>query len=208
MYVEAISEEVQAGLELVSRTPLAVEFYLAGGTAVALHLGHRHSYDLDFFSSKPFEKDEPRRFLAHLGQLAVEQEDEGTFLGVLNGVSVSFFIYPYRLLASPAMLGSIQVAALEDLAVMKLDAIASRGKKRDFIDLYFICQDVMGLGEILPLVERKYAGVTYNFVHLLKSLMYFEDADADPMPNMLRPGNWSDVRRFFEREAQDLFREL
>jgi len=140
--------------------------------------------------------------------LAVEQEDEGTFLGVLNGVRVSFFIYPYHLLASPAMLGSIQVAALEDLAVMKLDAIASRGKKRDFIDLYFICQDVMGLGEILPLVEPKYAGVTYNLVHLLKSLIYFEDADADPMPQMLRPVTWPDVRRFFEREAQDLFREL
>lgn len=208
MHVEAISEEVQTSLELVSRTPLAGAFYLAGGTGVALHLGHRHSYDLDFFSPKPFEKGDPRRFLAPVGQLAVEQEDEGTFLGVLNGVRVSFFIYPYHLLASPAMLGSIQVAALEDLAVMKLDAIASRGKKRDFIDLYFICQDVMGLGEILPLVERKYAGVTYNFVHLLKSLMYFEDADADPMPQMLRPVTWPDVRRFFEREAQDLFREL
>jgi len=173
-----------------------------------LHLGHRHSYDLDFFSPVLFKKDKPRRFLAPLGRLTVEQEDEGTFLGVLNDVRISFFIYPYGLLASSATFGKIQVAALEDLAVMKLDAIASRGKKRDFVDLYFICRDVIPLQDVLPLIECKYKGVKYNFVHLLKSLVYFEDADADPMPEMLKPVSWPDVRRFFEREARMLFRQL
>jgi hypothetical protein len=208
MHVEGVSAEVQASLELVSRTPLTAQFYLAGGTAAALYLGHRRSYDLDFFSPMPFDKDAPRRLLGPLGHLIVEQEDEGTFLGVLNGVRLSFFIYPYRLLAPLALFGAVQIVALEDLAVMKLDAIASRGKKRDFIDLYFLCQDFLALREMLPLVQRKYEGVEYNYTHLLKSLVYFEDAETDPMPEMLRPVSWSDVQRFFEQEAQALFRQL
>jgi len=208
MYVEGISAQVQASLELVGRTPLATQFYLAGGTAIALHLGHRRSYDLDFFSPAPFDKGDPRRFLGPLGRLIVEQENEGTFLGTLDDVRISFFIYPYRLLASPVLFGAVRIAALKDLAVMKLDAIASRGKKRDFLDLYFICRDFLTLREMLPLVERKYEGVEYNFTHLLKSLMYFEDAEADPMPEMLKPVSWPDVRRFFEQEAQTLFRQL
>jgi hypothetical protein len=208
MHVESLSENVQTGLELVAQTPLAAEFYLAGGTAVALHLGHRRSYDLDFFAPKPFPQGEPRRLLAPMGRLTVEQESEGTFLGVLDDVRISFFIYPYPILALPLPFGGIQVAALEDLAVMKLDAIAGRGKKRDFFDLYFICQDFKPLGKMLPLVERKYEGVTYNLVHLLKSLMYFDDAEADPPLEMLRPVSWPEVRRFFERQAEALFRQL
>ncbi|MBL7063555.1 MAG: nucleotidyl transferase AbiEii/AbiGii toxin family protein [Anaerolineae bacterium] len=208
MYVEGISAKVQASLELVGQTPLAAQFYLAGGTAIALHLGHRRSYDLDFFSPAPFDKGAPRRFLGPLGRLIVEQEGEGTFLGALNDVRISFSIYPYRLLTPPALFGAVRIAALEDLAVMKLDAIASRGKKRDFIDLYFLCQDFLTLREMLPLVGRKYEGVEYNFTHLLKSLIYFEDAEADPMPEMLKPVSWPDVRRFFEREAQALIRRL
>ncbi len=208
MYVEGISAEVQASLELVGQTPLAARFYLAGGTATALHLGHRRSYDLDFFSPVPFDKGDPRRFLGPLGRLIVEQEDEGTFLGTLNDVRISFFIYPYRLLAPPVLFGAVRIVALEDLAIMKLDAIASRGKKRDFLDLYFICRDFLTLREMLPLVERKYERVEYNFTHLLKSLMYFEDAEADPMPEMLKPVSWPDVRHFFEQEAQLLFRQL
>lgn len=208
MYIESISAKVQAGLELVGRTPLAAQFYLAGGTAVALRLGHRRSYDLDFFSPVPFDRDAPRRFLGPLGRLSVELEDKDTFHGTLDDVRVSFFIYPYRLLASPVRLGGIQVAALEDLAVMKLDAIAARGKKRDFIDLYFMCRDFIPLGEMLPLVGRKYEKVEYSFVHLLKSLTYFEDAEADPMPEMLKSVSWPDVRRFFEQEAWELFRKL
>lgn len=208
MYVECISGEVQKSLELVGQTPLAEQFYLAGGTAVALHLGHRLSYDLDFFSLEPLDRDAPRRFLGPLGQLLVDLEDKGTFLGTLNGVRVSFFIYPYRLLASPARFGKVQIAALEDLAAMKLDAIANRGKKRDFFDLYFMCQEFTPLEKMLTLVKCKYEEVEYNLVHLLKSLAYFVDADADPMPEMLKPVSWPDVRRFFEREAQRLFREL
>ncbi len=208
MYIGSLSEEAQASLELVGRTPLAAQFYLAGGTAVALYLGHRRSYDLEFISPVPFKKKRPRRSLARLGQLTVEREDEGVFTGVLNGVCVRFSFYPYHLQVSPVMFGRIQVVALADLAVMKLDAVASKGKKHDFLDLYFMCQDFIPLRKMLPPVERNYDGMAYNFMYLFKSLMYFEDAETDPMPEMIKPVSWPDVRCFFEQEAQVLFRQL
>lgn len=71
MFVRALPEGTQSNLATIARTPLATRFYLAGGTAVGLHLGHRLSYDLGFFSLQPFPPDLPRRALAPLGELSV-----------------------------------------------------------------------------------------------------------------------------------------
>ncbi len=209
MFVNVLSPAARQNLATIASTALASRFYLAGGTAVALHLGHRLSYDLDFFTpERSFPADLPRRELGHRGELAVTQEDAGTFLGTFNGVRISFFIYPYSLLEAPADLEGIQVAGLPDLAAMKLDAISSRGKKRDFIDLYGICQAAFSLEQVIQQFERKYAGVNYSMVHLLKSLTYFEDAEDDPMPQMLIPLEWPAVRRFFEDEVRRLMHAL
>lgn len=209
MFVNVLSPATRQNLATIASTALASRFYLAGGTAVALHLGHRLSYDLDFFTpERSFPADLPRRELGHRGELSVTQEDAGTFLGTFNGVRISFFIYPYSLLEAPADLEGIQVAGLPDLAAMKLDAISSRGKKRDFIDLYGICQAAFSLEQAIQQFERKYAGVNYSMVHLLKSLTYFEDAEDDPMPQMLIPLEWPAVRRFFEDEVRRLMHAL
>lgn len=209
MFVNVLSSAAWQNLATIAGTALAPRFYLAGGTAVALHLGHRLSHDLDFFTpERSFPTHLPRQELGHRGRLAVTQEDAGTFLGILNGVRISFFIYPYSLLETPTELEGIQVASLPDLAAMKLDAISSRGKKRDFIDLYQICQATFSLEQALRHFERKYAGVNYSMVHLLKSLAYFEDAEDDPTPQMLTPLEWADVRRFFEVEVRRLMRTL
>jgi len=80
-------------------------------------------------------------------------------------------------------LKGVRIASIEDIACMKLVAISRRGAKRDFIDLYFIAQHV-GLGELLTLYERKYAEIRYNLVHLKKSLVFFDDAEGVPMPDM------------------------
>ncbi len=176
---------------------------------MALHLGHRRSYDLDFFiPERDFSADLPRRELAHRGELIVLHEKAGTFVGTLDGMQISFFIYPYPLLESPVEFEGIQVIGLPDLAAMKLDAISSRGTKRDFIDLYQICQDAFSLRQVIQHFERKYAGVQYSMFHLLKSLAYFEDAEPDPTPPMLVPLEWTEVKRFFEEEVRRLVREL
>ncbi|HIE38204.1 MAG TPA: hypothetical protein EYH30_01210 [Anaerolineales bacterium] len=209
MFDRVLSPATRKNLALVARTPLAERFYLAGGTAVALHLGHRRSYDLDFFTpEREFPTDLPRRELGPLGELAVLHEGAGTFVGTLNGGQVSFFIYPYPLLQSFLQFGGVQVADLPDLAAMKLEAISSRGTKRDFVDLYQICQTVFPLVEVFRHFERKYAGVRYSMFHLLKNLAYFDDAGPDPMPEMLIPLDWEEVKQFFEGEVRRLMKAL
>lgn len=207
MFINVLSPAARQNLATIANTALAPRFYLAGGTAAALHLGHRLSYDLDFFTpERSFPADLPRRELGHRGELAVTQEDASTFLGTFNGVRISFFIYPYSLLDTTVELEGIQIAGLPDLAAIKLDAISSRGKKRDFIDLYQICHDAFSLEQTIQHFERKYAGVSYSTAHLLKSLTYFEDAEDDPMPQMLTSLEWDDVRGFFEAEVRRLMR--
>ena len=91
MFVRVLSPTTRKNLALVAKTPLAAQFYLAGGTAVALHLDHRRSYDLDFFiPERDFPLDLPRRELVHLGALVVLQESVGTFVGTLDGAQISF----------------------------------------------------------------------------------------------------------------------
>jgi len=209
MFVRVLSPTARENLALVAGTLLGDQFYLAGGTAVALHLDHRHSYDLDFFTpERDFAADLPRRELAHLGELVILHQGAGTFVGTLDGVQISFFIYPYPLLKTPATFEGVQIANLPDLAAMKLDAISSRGAKRDFVDLYQICRDAFPLGQVIQHFERKYASVQYSMVHLLKSLKYFADAESDPMPSMLVPLEWAEVKRFFDEQVRRLMGEL
>jgi len=82
---------------------------------------------------------------------------------------------------------------------MKIIAISQRGRKRDFFDLYWMCQNVQSLSEIIPRVHKQYT-VQQNLTHILKSLVYFEDAESDPEPEIYFKTNWSTVKRFFRKK--------
>ena len=208
MFVQALPKGTRRNLALLAKAGLTAPFYLAGGTAAALHLGHRISVDLDFFGPEPFDSAQLAAQLSDLGKFRLERLAEDTLLGELRGIRISFFRYRYPLIAEPVSVLGITVASLEDIAAMKLDAISRRGTRRDFIDLYFIAQSGLALPEALQWYQRKYAGLNLNLVHLVKSLAYFADAEADPMPQMLVDLSWDEVKRFFEREARSLFKTL
>ena len=176
-------------------------FYLGGGTAVALRLGHRRSVDLDFFAPSPIDTLQLRQNLSSCGSFELDEEGPGTLHGIFNQVKVSFLEYDYPLLDPRVPYEGIAMAGLKDLACMKLDAIASRGKKRDFIDVYAIAQTGPFLGEMLEWFEKKYGSIQYNSLHLLKSLTYFEDAEGDPSPVFLKPMSWEEVKQFFQKEV-------
>jgi hypothetical protein len=208
MFVQALPKGTRRNLALLAKAGLTAPFYLAGGTAAALHLSHRISVDLDFFGPEPFDSAQLAAQLSDLGKFRLERLAEDTLLGELRGIRISFFRYRYPLIAEPVSVLGITVASLEDIAAMKLDAISRRGTRRDFIDLYFIAQSGLALPEALQWYQRKYAGLNLNLVHLVKSLAYFADAEADPMPQMLVDLSWDEVKRFFEREARSLFKTL
>ena len=106
MFTNGISPATQSCLETLSQSALISQYYLAGGTVVALYLGHRVSYDLDFFSNKPMEPVQIAQELGEMGKLQTDQNDPGTFLGILDDVKISFFryLYPIRSYALPLKL--------------------------------------------------------------------------------------------------------
>jgi hypothetical protein len=180
------------------------DFYLAGGTALALKIGHRRSYDLDFFSQRPFNEAKIITNLIQLGDFHLEKKSEHSVIGILNEIKISFLGYPYPLLQPFSKINKINIADISDIACMKIDAIASRGTKRDFIDIYFISHEFLPLAEILKNFKRKYASLNYNMLHIKKSLVYFADADNEPMPSMLKPVNWREVKKFFKKEIMKI----
>jgi hypothetical protein len=209
MFLQALPDHVRSLLKRLGELPTVAEFYLAGGSALALHLGHRISVDLDFFTPQEDYEQEPLiRELQRVGDLAVRQQRPGTLNAILEGMSISFFIYPYPLLEEFHTLWGIRVAGVLDLALMKLAAIGQRGRKRDFIDLYFICRSGTSLDHLLARMPEKFPRVAYPSYHFLRALAYFQDAEGDEMPQMLVPCRWSEVKRFFQAEVRRLMGEL
>jgi hypothetical protein len=208
MFIEAVPEQTRRNLAVLARAGITRPFYLAGGTAAALHLGHRISVDLDFFGPGAFDAEGLAGHLADVGRFRLESFAPDTLLGSFEEVRISFFRYRYSLADEPVTVLDTLVVGLGDLAAMKIEAIGQRGARRDFVDLYFICQSRMTLAEALEWHRRKFADLNISVMHLIRSLAYFEDAEADPMPEMLKPVSWPDVRRFFEQEARVLFRQL
>ncbi len=178
--------------KLVQQTWLE-PFYLAGGTALALHLGHRQSVDFDFFLPKAVNTHELIENLRIMGAFELFHQSHNTLHGLSDEVRISFFAYQYPLLHEPHKYMSLAIADLLDIALMKLEAIAGRGNKKDFVDLYFLLQSfsVMELFEKYPL---KYGKPLNNHYHLLKSLVYFKDAEPQPMPVMLVDLSWETVK--------------
>jgi len=206
MFEQTLSADTKSNLAAVGQTALAHKFYLAGGTAVALHLGHRFSFDLDFFTGGRFSIDEVLLTLKDLGELETFQATADTFNGKLNGLRISFFIYPYPQLEPFVEYSAIQIASTADLAAMKIDAITRRGTKRDFVDLCFLCQRLMPLSRALDLYFKKFREFNISTVHVFKSLVYFGDAETDDMPQMIEHVTWNAVKTFFLKEGQLLYR--
>lgn len=207
-HAEVLDPETRHVLRQLCRSSLLQEFYLGGGTGLALYLGHRRSADLDFFSSTGFRQDLLLRQLQGTAdQLEVLSQDLETLHTHVNGAKVSFLGYRYDLLFPEARFEGVRVADPRDIACMKLSALSARGTRRDFIDLFTVAQ-IHELSELLVLFSKKFEKVNYNQLHLLKSLTYFADAEEDPSPELLIDLDWSSVKQFFERESLRLLTAL
>lgn len=201
----AVSAATRKDLEILIRAGIIGGFYLAGGTALAFLLSHRESHDLDFFSKENFSEDALIVKLEAAGKFSLEKKERGTVRGKFGETLVSFFCYPYPLLEEVAVHAGVPIASIKDIACMKLDALASRGARRDFVDLYFVLHEQgFSLSILIDLFGKKYASLDYNIVHVQKGLVYFDDAEREPMPRMIRPAAWQDVKDFFISETTKL----
>jgi hypothetical protein len=199
---EVISEEAERVLAILLKNDIS-SFYLAGGTALALRLGHRLSRDLDFFNSQPFDEEILLNGLKDVGNLSVVSKGRETLHLHISGIKVSFLGYQYPVLFPFESFLQAQIADSRDIACMKISAIAGRGSRRDFVDLYVIAKRY-SLAYLLDLFKNKYSQIDFNLVHALKSMTYFKDAEKEPMPKMLIDISWDEITEFFRHEAPKL----
>jgi hypothetical protein len=201
---KVIPASTEATLCSLRDAHLIDRFYLAGGTGLALQFGHRLSRDLDFFAREQFDEETLLQRLQMLEGFALAAKAPFTLHATIDKTKVSFPGYAYPVLFAVNPFLGVPVADPRDIACMKVSAIASRGTKRDFVDLY-MCAQIYGLKEILRMFDAKYSRAHYSRIHILKSLTYFADAEKDPMPHMLETLDWNIVVQFFSREAPSLF---
>lgn len=183
-------------------------WYLAGGTALALQIGHRRSVDFDFYRARHFKKGELRRlFMQHLQgwRYKIVRDEADTFeINVEPDIHLSCFYYEYPLLESPSILYGVSVVGLKDIVAMKLVAIAQRGVRRDFVDFYYLLQRFT-LSEMLRFTQERYPH--FDVYHGLRGLLYFQDADKDTVLERAvvfdKSLSWQKVKRVITKTVQE-----
>ena len=192
LHVETVESSTLDLLKRLQRLPELFNTRLVGGTALALHLGHRKSVDLDLFGS--FNPSMSyRKLLADAGYL-VDGAENGTVQSLrVENVKVDLVNYPYPWMDDAIEGEGIRLAGLKDIAAMKLSAVANRGRKKDFIDVARLL-DLFTLDEMLALYKSKFSVSEVSFP--VRGLMYFDDAEEDPMPEIF-DGNlsWENVKK-------------
>jgi predicted nucleotidyltransferase component of viral defense system len=171
------------------------DFGLAGGTALALQLGHRISVDLDFFSYKSFNTNDLYAELKYNGFTFNENTlelEKNTLNGHINNIKVQFLSHIYKPVSPLKTEEEIRLYDLPDIAAMKLNAISNRGAKKDFWD-YTELLKIYSLSAMLGFYEKKYD--LKNIQHVLKSLTYFDDAELEKDPVCLNGQSWKDVKK-------------
>ncbi len=202
-----LSDEQRRALDRLGKLPILEAFYLAGGTGLGLHLAHRRSADLDFFSRTP-EADFEAIKTAVEGSFArveVRAETDAALHLLCDGLPIDFVRYRYALLEPPVEMFGVRLAGLRDLAVMKLSAISRRGLRRDFWDLFEVLRTRLTLRECGEAYVQRFGVREADLYHVLRALTYFEDAEKDPVfPPGLDERTWSDIKSFFCSEAPRL----
>lgn len=174
------------------------DFFLVGGTALALQLGHRISVDIDLFTQKDFDTKKMFDKLNRLFEIKDLTEETNTLnFNIVfpdkseNIIKIDLIKYSYPLIKPIIEVDTFRLLSIEDIIPMKLSAIAGRGSKKDFYDIYYLLTD-FNFEQMFDLFEKKFPNT--NKFHIIKSLTYFEDADLEPNPQTIENANWSDIK--------------
>lgn len=198
LQTQTVYPETLGILKALMREPLLNDFYLVGGTALSLQIGHRISVDIDLFTNEPFDS---IILSAELKQNYNFKENlnRGYFLqGEIDGIKIDILKYPYKPLNSIIEIENVRMVVPADIASMKMAAITNRGRKRDFIDLFFLLKQ-FSLKQIIEWYQQKYDSEIFM---LLQSLVYFDDADGDIDLNMIVPLDWEAVKKEIAKQVK------
>ena len=201
MYWNVIDNNRKDILKKVTDTISLNNYYMAGGTALALQTGTRESFDFDFFVQNNFDTNILVNELDKLGTLKVTFISNNTLHCILNDVQLTFLYFPNNLIGEKVVVdgfNNLFLASIEDIAAMKLIAISQRGTKKDFFDLYNICiNNGYSLKNIFEFLNKKYSEDKLNYFHILKSIIYFDDAEDELLPKTYIEYDWERIKGFY-----------
>ena len=190
-YYETVDEGTLGLLKQLQALGILSEMRLVGGTSLALQIGHRKSIDIDLFGNLSSDYDSLIDELKTLGEVVPLKNSKNIHSLLINEIKVDIVNYEYKWLSNKISADHLCLATIDDIAAMKLNAIIGRGSKKDFIDLFFILKDY-SLATIMGFYTRKYSDGSAFLV--LKSLIYFEDAEKEEMPFMFNNITWQTVK--------------
>lgn len=178
-------------------------FNLVGGTALALYLEHRRSIDIDLFSNFDFDVATIIELIQQDFSLQIYQTARNTIKGSIENINVDIIAHKYPLLNKPTEIDGIRLLSEPDIIAMKLNAISVSGQRsKDFIDIFFSLEnDRYLIADMLKFYQTKYN--QHGEMHVLKSLIYFDDVDLSDWPVLLKkPGlKWSEVCNKINRKV-------
>ena len=178
-----ILPETLSLLSRLQKDPMLNQFFLVGGTALAMQIGHRYSVDLDFFTLVPFDTQHLTEHLSEFHDFQLNSVQKNTVLGLIEGVKTDFITHAYPLVDGLVEEDGLRMASIEDIGAMKLNAIAHSGQRlKNFIDIYFLLE-LLPVNTLLKAYELKYPNS--NLLVPLKGLIYFEDIDLEADPPIL-----------------------
>jgi predicted nucleotidyltransferase component of viral defense system len=205
MHQEAVWSAARPILSKLANFKYSERFYLVGGTALALQLGHRVSVDLDWFSQKPLPKDllpQLKKFFA--GSRMMINVDNGEELTMaVDGVKITFFHYPFPSVGKLLNGDGFKMASIEEIAVMKAHTIGRRSKFRDYADMYFILKNGISLATIIKKAVVCF-GDEFDPRLFLEQLVYLKDLEEGGVQFLGKPVSKREVQIFFEKEVEKM----
>jgi predicted nucleotidyltransferase component of viral defense system len=207
MFKQALNARTVLLIKTISEIPSIIEkFYLAGGTALSLYLGHRRSEDLDLFAENRFALEPYIHTISSLnGQILMAEE--GSIHSIVNDVKLSLLYYPYPSIKPFVEFSGMKVASVDDIICMKIVAVSQRAEKKDFFDIYEAAK-IYELSQIRKMFHEKYKKREKNCYHILKSIFYFNDAEESPDPISLNGTRWDDVKKYLLSRQKEITNEF
>ena len=199
LHFEAVSPDLKNLLLQLMKEPRLDGFHLVGGTALALRFGHRRSIDIDLFASEAFNAERITETLEDKYPLEDIVIETNTVNASIRDIKLDLIAHRYPLIDQPVTIEGIRMLSLKDLATMKLNAIANRGSRKDFWD----CTELLEhwpLRELLGYYREKYPHT--NIWQVQKSMCYFDDAEIEPDPIILKRRTWEEVKALIRQKCQ------
>jgi hypothetical protein len=206
LYWNTITPVMRSVWQGFSSSGISAEFYLAGGTALALQLDHRLSVDLDFFSQTQSDipaLSEPLRLALKDFSPILADSSWGNLVFLANNVRVGFYGYGYSLVKPVLKTDGLVLASVEDIGLMKLDALLARASRKDFHDLYELCKQIP-LRDLLSLAPQKYPDTRDFEAQVVRHLAYFDRAEQETPVPLIKQVEWETVKEWFRKQARDI----